>query len=172
MEQRLEPNSQGITNTITSVQKDNLIVVKEATKQGYAIAKEGDSINLSNPNSETRRCRVGDQIANTLDTACNQGVVVQEIDWIQGGTQEHQHPRTDGISPTLTSAMGMGGGQTPILKQYHRIRRLTPLECMRLQGYPDSFIKPCSDSQTYKQAGNSITVNVMKAIIKNIIPIL
>ncbi len=56
MEQRLEPNSQGITNTITSVQKDNLIVVKEATKQGYAIAKEGDSINLSNPNSETRRC--------------------------------------------------------------------------------------------------------------------
>ncbi len=172
MEQRLEPNSQGITNTITSVQKDNLIVVKEATKQGYAIAKEGDSINLSNPNSETRRGRGGDQIANTLDTACNQGVVVQEIDWIQGGTQEHQHPRTDGISPTLTSAMGMGGGQTPILKQYHRIRRLTPLECMRLQGYPDSFIKPCSDSQTYKQAGNSITVNVMKAIIKNIIPIL
>ncbi len=212
MEQRLEPNSQGITNTITSVQKDNLIVeagikvlgnlgngheghnvydkdgiapcvrdmhgkgtkivVKEATKQGYAIAKEGDSINLSNPNSETHRGMVGDQIANTLDTACNQGVVVQEIDWIQGGTQEHQHPRTDGISPTLTSAMGMGGGQTPILKQYHRIRRLTPLECMRLQGYPDSFIKPCSDSQTYKQAGNSITVNVMKAIIKNIIPIL
>ena len=172
MEQRLEPNSQGITNTITRVQKDNLIVVKEATKQGYAIAKEGDSINLSNPNSETRRGRVGNQIANTLDTACNQGVVVQEIDWIQGGTQEHQHQRTDGISPTLTSAMGMGGGQTPILKQYHRIRRLTPLECMRLQGYPDSFIKPCSDSQTYKQAGNSITVNVMKAIIKNIIPIL
>jgi len=171
-EQRLEPNSQGITNTITSVQKDNLIVVKEATKQGYAIAKEGDSINLSNPNSETRRGRVGNQIANTLDTACNQGVVVQEIDWIQGGTQEHQHQRTDGISPTLTSAMGMGGGQTPILKQYHRIRRLTPLECMRLQGYPDSFVKPCSDSQTYKQAGNSITVNVMKAIIKNIIPIL
>jgi DNA (cytosine-5)-methyltransferase 1 len=68
----------GITNTITSVQKDNLILVKEATKQGYAIAKEGDSINLSNPNSETRRGRVGNQIANTLDTACNQGVVVDK----------------------------------------------------------------------------------------------
>jgi DNA (cytosine-5)-methyltransferase 1 len=81
-EQRLEPNSQGITNTITSVQKDNLILVKEATKQGYAIAKEGDSINLSNPNSETRRGRVGNQIANTLDTACNQGVVVQTIDLV------------------------------------------------------------------------------------------
>jgi DNA (cytosine-5)-methyltransferase 1 len=53
-----------------------------------------------------------------------------------------------------------------------RIRRLTPLECMRLQGYPDDYIKPCSDSQTYKQAGNSITVNVMKAIIKNLITVL
>lgn len=133
-EQRLEPNSQGITNTITSVQKDNLIlepvIVKEATTKGYDIATEGDSINLSNPNSETRRGRVGKGIANTLDTACNQAVVT------------------------------------------NRIRRLTPLECFRLQGFPDSYIKPCSDTQTYKQAGNSITVNVMKAIIKNLLPIL
>jgi DNA (cytosine-5)-methyltransferase 1 len=75
-----------------------------------------------------------------------------------------------GISPTVT-AMG-GGNQEPKTVLNQRIRRLTPLECMRLQGYPDSFIKPCSDSQTYKQAGNSITVNVMKAIIKNLIPIL
>ena len=49
-----------------------------------------------------------------------------------------------------------------------KIRRLTPLECFRLQGFPDSFVKPCSDSQTYKQAGNSITVNVIQKIIKNI----
>jgi DNA (cytosine-5)-methyltransferase 1 len=78
--QQLEPRSDGVCNTITSVQKDNLILVKEATKQGYAIAKEGDSINLSNPNSETRRGRVGNQIANTLDTACNQGVVVPKFE--------------------------------------------------------------------------------------------
>ena len=222
MEQRLEPNSQGITNTITSVQKDNLIVeagikvlgnlgngheghnvydkdgiapcvrdmhgkgtkivVKEATKQGYAIAKEGDSINLSNPNSETHRGMVGDQIANTLDTACNQGVVVNAaaelmmMGSLEGGKWDKMHESIrryyspDGISPTVT-AMG-GGNQEPKTVLNHRIRRLTPLECMRLQGYPDSFIKPCSDSQTYKQAGNSITVNVMRAIIKNIVPIL
>jgi DNA (cytosine-5)-methyltransferase 1 len=53
----------------------------------------------------------------------------------------------------------------------YRIRKYTPLECMRLQGFPDSFIKPCSDFQTYKQAGNSITVNVMKAVINQLLPI-
>jgi DNA (cytosine-5)-methyltransferase 1 len=47
------------------------------------------------------------------------------------------------------------------------IRRYTPLECMRLQGFPDSFIKPCSDTQIYKQAGNSISVTVLKAIFQN-----
>lgn len=52
-------------------------LVKEATKQGYDIAAEGDSVNLSNPNSSTRRGRVGKQIANTLDTGCQQGVVAK-----------------------------------------------------------------------------------------------
>lgn len=53
------------------------IKIKEATKQGYDIAAEGDSVNLSNPNSSTRRGRVGKQIANTLDTGCQQGVVAK-----------------------------------------------------------------------------------------------
>ena len=53
-----------------------------------------------------------------------------------------------------------------------RIRRLTPLECFRLQGFPDSFYYKAkkigvSDSQLYKQAGNSVTVNVIYAIVKN-----
>jgi DNA (cytosine-5)-methyltransferase 1 len=180
-EQRLEPNSQGITNTITSVQKDNLIVVKEATKQGYAIAKEGDSINLSNLNSETRRGRVGNQIANTLDTACYQGVVVTEPTLLlehtlTGGKWDKMNEsirrvyNSNGLCPTVTASQG--GHHEPKTMVNQRIRRLTPLECMRLQGFSDDYIKPCSDSQTYKQAGNSITVNVMKAIIKNLITIL
>jgi DNA (cytosine-5)-methyltransferase 1 len=51
---------------------DKYIKVKSATKKGYEIAKEGDSINLSVPNSETRRGRVGKEVAQTLDTQCNQ----------------------------------------------------------------------------------------------------
>lgn len=77
--QRLEVNENGTSNTLTSVQKDNLVVeplrIPEATKKGYAETYEGDSINLALPNSTTRRGRVGHQQANTLDTSCNQGVV-------------------------------------------------------------------------------------------------
>ena len=108
------------------------IRVKEATKQGYAEAEVGDSINLSHPNSKTRRGRVGKQIANTLLTGENQGVVEPDF----------------------------------------RIRKLTPRECWRLQGFPDwAFDKAQevnSNSQLYKQAGNSVTVNVIAAIAERL----
>ena len=71
----MEPRTDGITNTLTSVQKDNYLAIPEATTKGYAEAYEGDSVNLAVPNSQTRRGRVGDQMANTLDTGCQQGVV-------------------------------------------------------------------------------------------------
>jgi DNA (cytosine-5)-methyltransferase 1 len=124
----------------------NMLQIKEATKKGFDIATEGDSINLSNPNSETRRGRVGKGIANTLETSCNQAVVEPK------SQTERLLERTTGLYQTQ-----------------NRIRRLTPLECFRLQGFPDDFVKPCSDSQTYKQAGNTITVNVIKAILKNLL---
>ena len=49
------------------------------------------------------------------------------------------------------------------------IRRLTPIECERLQGYPDNHTKGVSDTQRYKQMGNTISVNVMEAIFKNLL---
>lgn len=48
------------------------------------------------------------------------------------------------------------------------IRRLTPLECFRLFGFPDDFIKPVSETQQYKQAGNSIVVNVFESLLQSI----
>ena len=108
------------------------IRVKEATQQGYAEAEIGDSVNLSHPNSKTRRGRVGKQIANTLLTGESQGVVEPDF----------------------------------------RIRKLTPRECWRLQGFPDwAFDKAQevnSNSQLYKQAGNSVTVNVISAIAERL----
>jgi len=101
------------------------VKVKSATKKGYEEAKQGDSINFSVPNSETRRGRVGKGVAQTLDTQCNQG------------TLENQN-----------------------------IRRLTPRECFRLMDFPDTFTWTCSDSQAYKQAGNSIVVRCLELIIK------
>ena len=78
---------------------------------------------------------------------------------------------TDGLAPTLSTMQG--GGQEPkIIQRGHgfRIRKLTPRECWRLQGFPDwAFDKAQevnSNSQLYKQAGNSVTVNVIAAIAK------
>ena len=125
----------GIAPTIRAYQGGGLepkIRVKEATSKGYAEAEVGDSVNLSHPNSKTRRGRVGKQIANTLLTGESQGVIEPDF----------------------------------------RIRKLTPRECWRLQGFPDwAFDKAQevnSNSQLYKQAGNSVTVNVIAAIAKEL----
>ena len=110
------------------------IAVREATKQGYAIAEQGDSVNVTYPDSKTRRGRVGKQVAQTLQAGeVNQGVVMNDI----------------------------------------RIRKLSPLECWRLQGFTDEqFYKAkdsgVSNSQLYKQSGNAITISVADAIIKKI----
>ena len=140
--------------------KDDLIKVKSANKLGYEIATENDSINLTFPDSITRRGRVGKQVAQTLDTACNQGIV------IHGGSQDNCAKMLN-ISPCLTTAMGLGGGHVPRMMNYE-IRRLTPRECFRLMDFPDTFKMPCSNSQMYKQAGNSIVVNVLSELISKL----
>lgn len=65
-------------NTETKI-LEPVICVKEATKKGYAEVFEGDSINLEQPNSKTRRGRVGKKVAQTLTTSCNQGVIDSNI---------------------------------------------------------------------------------------------
>lgn len=126
------------------------IKVAEATKQGYSECRVGiDSVNLSVPGSKTRRGRVGRDVANTLDTSCNQGIFVQ-------------------VSEELTVyAVWYKKYQC-----YIAIRRLTPKECFRLQGWTDDYFGKAefvnSDSQLYKQAGNGVTVNVIRAIAENL----
>ncbi|MDM7644983.1 DNA cytosine methyltransferase [Lactococcus lactis] len=136
------------------------ILVKEATKKGYAEANVGDSINISHPNSKTRRGRVGKQIANTLLTGEEQAVIVQKP---RGFNKGGEHD----IAPTLSSNSWQ---ENNLLKSGFRIRKLTPRECWRLQGFPDwAFDKAQevnSNSQLYKQAGNSVTVPVIYEIAR------
>lgn len=126
------------------------IKVAEATKQGYSECRVGiDNVNLSVPGSKTRRGRVGRDVANTLDTSCNQGIFVQ-------------------VSEELTIyAVWYEKYQC-----YIAIRKLTPKECFRLQGWTDDYFEKAefvnSDSQLYKQAGNGVTVNVIRAIAEKI----
>jgi DNA (cytosine-5)-methyltransferase 1 len=130
------------------------ILVKEATKKGYTAALPGDSINFAYPKSTKRRGRVGNQQANTVVTGDQQAVVTDDF----------------------------------------QIRKLTPLECWRLQSFPDwaflsakfgsrqiaeeiisngldhyncRYDQKTSDSQLYKQAGNSVTVSVIYFIAKH-----
>lgn len=134
-EQRLEVNTQGTSNCLTSVQKDNMVLVKQATKQGYTECKLGGVIDISFPDSATRRGRVQ-----------NQGE----------------------ICPTL---MSQNQELCKIENQY-RIRKLTPRECGRLMGVSDEDIDKMaavnSNTQLYKQFGNSIVVDVMCAMFKNL----
>ena len=177
------------------------IRVKEATKQGFAIANLGDSINLSVPNSKTRRGRVGKQVAQTLYTSCNQAVIVQNP--LKGKTKNGWHFEqnvfdVEGLARTLKAGGGSGnipkivqkprgfnkGGEHEVaptlssnswhennlLKSGIRIRKLTPRECWRLQGFPDWAFEKAqevnSNSQLYKQAGNSVTVPVIYEIAR------
>ena len=114
--------------------------IKNATKKGYQKAIDGDSVNLSYPTSNTRRGRVGYQISQTIQCNNNIGVVTKE--------QKNDHNDL-------------------------RIRKLTPKECWRLMGFSDDDFEKAkkinSNSQLYKQAGNSIVVNVLEAILSNLL---
>lgn len=130
-----EPRFDGCSNTLTTAQKDNLVLIKQATKQGYIECKVGGVADLSYPDSKTRRGRVQDM----------------------GDT-----------SPTLTAR------ETDICKieSPYRIRKLTPLECWRLMGFNDNEFRAAesvnSNTQLYKQAGNSIVVDVLASLFNNI----
>lgn len=106
------------------------IKVNSATKKGYEIARPMvDSINFDQPNSLTRRGRVGKNVANTLTTSCNQGICDHELN----------------------------------------IRKFTPRECLRLMDFPDTMRWDVSDTQIYKQCGNSIPVGMLAGILNKII---
>ena len=193
----------------------DVVKVREATKQGYAEAHEGDSINIEQPNSTTRRGRVGKQMAQTLNTtAFMQAAVVNEPqsknnpwvsekgvrfilspkrgmctdinpDVIQPLTAKGQQNWTGSfVSPdieTLEKSTTIGSTEPVKIRlkngetitsdddtSHLRIRKLTPKECFRLMGFDDeSFHKAeavNSNTQLYKQAGNSIVVDVLEEL--------
>ena len=73
----------------------------------------------------------------------------------------------DEISQTVISRWGTGGGNVPAIQEQDKpavVRRLTPTECERLQGFPDGWTEDQADSHRYKQMGNAVTVNVIEWI--------
>lgn len=155
------------------------LMIKNATKKGYLEAYDGDCVNLAYPESETRRGRVGNQCSQTLQCNDNMGVVVNDDPKVLGGigekksnngTQWYQQDRIYDNNVGLSLS-------TTALPFYPdkklRIRKLTPKECWRLMGFSDECFEKASkvnsNAQLYKQAGNSIVVNVLEAIFRNLI---
>ena len=163
--QQLEINNTGNSNSLTTIQKDNVVV------------QLNDSINLTFPESETRIGRVGKEVAQTLDTACNQGVMVsKEVRTDESkelrkltGTNDFRGKKIEFREQDFANTITTSLTKDHLLKMDYKIRRLTPRECFRLMDFPDTFKMPCSNSQMYKQAGNSIVVNVLAQIIDKLI---
>jgi len=116
--------------------------------------------------------------AQTLETSCSQAVIQLNPSLESGGKQPYQQNRVysnKGIVPALCQ-----GKSDLNIKEDYRIRRLTPIECERLQGFPDNHteygnydgqVKKMSNTQRYKQCGNAVTTDVVQAIAEKIKPL-
>lgn len=185
-EQRLEPNSQGLCNTLTSVQKDNLVMeVKQLGFMDNGTGKHQSNTvydeNSLCPNITTIEGGGTQQIKVMTETvrikqATSQGYIeceiggVADLSFPDSNTRRGRVQENGQVSPTL-----MAGEQDICrIENQYRIRKLTPLECWRLMDFADEDFEKAaqvnSNTQLYKQAGNSIVENILVAIIGQMIP--
>ncbi len=175
---RFEPDYIYVEPTIKVIDEDHILLINSNDEQ-YEVLKIEDGYYLSLQVSHNLKDviqyvpkeqygRLGRQASETMN---------ENIDLIKDGMSINAYNRTlnqTGISPTVTTRPeGFKTAILPITSDL-RIRKLTPLECWRLQGFEDEqFYKAqhggVSNSQLYKQAGNAVTVNVVEAIIKHFI---
>ena len=151
--QKLEKRDDGVTNTISSIQKDNLIV-----EPGTLIVREVRTEEAKKQRRETgsndfRDKTIESDVANCIQTGLTKDNLIVD----------------EGISTTIKSEGGGLGAKTGLYETRNRIRRLTPRECGRLQGFSDDFKQPVSDTQKYRQYGNTISTSVIKAILVNLL---
>lgn len=175
-EQRLEPNQKGLCNTLTTVQKDNLVMEPMIIDDTYANRPIRQYRNWS----PTLRARSSGFKLVEPKVAVKQATKKGYIECKIGGVADLSYPdsktrrgrvqENGDVSPTLTASET---GISVIENTEYRIRKLTPKECWRLMGFTDEdFHKAesvCSNTQLYKQAGNSIVVPVLEAIFKQLL---
>ena len=172
-------NFKGIANTITTAAgqraSDNFIIMPEKTKKGYTEAQDGDGVYINRP--EQKRGVVQKGIIQTIKTSPDIGVVVKDEINVIGNYSPSGHDASrivhpDGIAPTVKENHGTITATT-VNTTPLRIRKLTPKECWRLMGFNDEEYEKASKfnstTQLYKQAGNSIVVNVLMEIFKNLL---
>lgn len=169
-------DKEGLAPTLDTMQggyRQPCIEIKEATKKGYKEAYEGDGVYLNRPHQ--KRGVVQHGMIQTLKTSCSDvGVVVSDkpicVGQVStGNSQAGKVYSPDGVSQTLCA--GTHGYAMGNIEHNLRIRKLTPLECFRLMGFDDedfNKITGISNTQLYKQAGNSIVVDVLVHLFESL----
>ena len=176
----LHPRPDGKTNTLTTVLKDNQIMesiptmpVKVATAKGYTEIECGDCVDLSMPNSKTRRGRNMADKANCMQTSNDFYQYVGYVIEFDDDGRPIKDIGKDGKEITIYEVkdgkITIKGKQYPIkLKDgFYIIRKLTVSECKRLQTVPEWYEFPVSNSQAYKMLGNGWTCEVIAHLIRS-----
>ena len=110
-------------------------------------------------------------VAPTLNAMDNNGEAYATVLIIDGTRVGDVRIYEDEIAPTVISRYGTGGGNVPMIQKQDSttVRRLTPTECERLQGFPDNWTDGQADSNRYKQMGNAVAVPVVQWIINRMV---
>ncbi len=127
----------------------------------------GDVIRLDVRQADRYYLTDGPTAEAILSHPLERGVVYQ---W----RRTHLRENRSGLCPTLTANMGLGGHNVPLVLDDYGVRKLTPRECFRLQGFPWAYQFPINlvDGALYKQAGNSVAIPVVERIGRNVIDVL
>lgn len=164
--------AKAITTNAGSRMDDNFILIPEATEKGYAEASEGDGVYINRPHQ--KRGVVQKDMIQTLKTGQDVGVVVKEYEgYITWKNKQGQFNTQCNRASKGNYSLTIASNNTPLLLDNLKIRKLTPLECWRLMGFSDKDFyaaqKVNSNTQLYKQAGNSIVKDVLYHIFKQLI---
>jgi DNA (cytosine-5)-methyltransferase 1 len=157
--QRLEINKEGISNTLTTVQKDNL-VLENIIYDDY------------NNNIQDEQSRIGTITPTCGNSALRNGKkIIERVEQISSDNSQCGTVVSDeGLFPTLSA--GCHGYANPHIYTQYRVRKLTPKECGRLMGVDDAVIdsmgKVLSNSKLYQCFGNAIVVDVLCAIFSQL----
>ena len=158
-EQRLEPKTDGKTNCLTSVAKDNLVycLTPKRTEYGKKIRKDYESGKIKEHRKNISQLEPReDGKTNTISTVQKDNLIIQKSRGFNKGGEHIDK------SPTLT---GNSWENNNHLSNGYKLRRLTVIECARLQTVPEWYKFVISDSQAYKMLGNGWTIEVIKHIL-------
>lgn len=169
-EQRLEPNLNGKTNTLTTVQKDNMVLEPLRIWQ-YNKGGQGDRVYSTDGKSICLSVNGGDRGAKTglyfTPIEVEEIVKTQKVYYIQ---DDNLFEYKDGELILVYTHKNFQN----LVKGYYTVRKLTPIECCRLQGFPDDYfikndINIISNTQIYKTLGNSFTVPIVENILQHLL---